>query len=84
MALTTYTVTTDKAVFWIVLRKLFQERELSTLMSIICYYSEAVEEAPENALYTKIDYYKMCKEAQDDGIDNFEIETLLENLSTQH
>ena len=58
MVLATYTVTTDKAVFCIVLRKLFQERELSTLMSIICCYSEAVEEVPENALYTKIDYYK--------------------------
>lgn len=78
---TTYTVTTDKALFRQILREVFQERELLTMMSVIVSYNEAIKAVPEDAPCATIDYYALCKDAEDDGIDPSTIKTLLERLS---
>ena len=76
-----YKVTTDKALFRQILREVFQERELLTMMSVIVSYNEAIKAVPDDALYATIDYYELCKDAEDDGIDPSAIKTLLERLS---
>lgn len=42
---------------------------------------EAIEAVSDDALYAPIDYYELCKNAEDDGIDPSAIKTLLERLS---
>lgn len=76
-----YTVTTDKTLFREILLDVFQGRELLTMMSIIVAYNEAIKAVPDNVFYTTIDYYKLCKDAEDDGIDPSAIKTLLQRLS---
>lgn len=79
----TYQVTTDKALFRTTLLDVFKGRELLTMMSIIVAYNKAISDVPENALYAPIDYYQLCKEAEDDGICSKKIKTLLERLEIE-
>jgi hypothetical protein len=79
--MTTYTVTTDKSVFRKTLLEVFPERELLTMMSIIVCYSDARKAVSEDAFCTTIDYYELCKNAKDDGIEPAAIKNLLERLS---
>lgn len=77
----TYNVTTDKNVFRQTLLGVFQGRELLTIMSVIVCYNEAIKAVSEDARYTTIDYYELCKDAKNDNIDPSAIRTLLERLS---
>jgi hypothetical protein len=77
----TYNVTTNKAIFRQTLLDVFQGRELLTMMSIVVAYNTAITEVSQNAPYATIDYYQLCKEAEDDGIQPSAIKTLLERLS---
>ena len=81
MAASTYNITTDKAVFRNTLAQVFFGREILTMMSVIVAYNEAISKVDPTATYAPIDYYEVCKDAEDDGISPTAIKTLLERLS---